>query len=192
MKNEQVFQAIEFATQAHTGQFRKGTELPYILHPLGVAEILIEYECSEEMVVAGILHDTVEDTPVTLKDINENFGVRVANMVAALSESDKSDSWENRKQHTIDYLKSASIEVLLISCADKLHNIRAIQKDYEKYGEALWSRFNRPKTKQSWYYQALAEVFISRAESDTSKSLFSEFQLEVDKVFLDGTTEIRR
>lgn len=183
MKNDQVFKAIEFATQAHRGQFRKGTEIPYILHPLGVAEILMEYECAEESVVAGILHDTVEDTPVTLKDIQENFGAQVAKLVEALSEPDKSDSWENRKQHTIDYLKVAPIDVLLVSCADKLHNIRAIRRDYEKYGEALWSRFNRPKTKQQWYYQALAEVFISRAENDTSKSLFSEFQLEVNKVF---------
>lgn len=183
MKNEQVFKAIEFATQAHHGQFRKGTEIPYILHPLGVAEILIEHECSNEMVVAGILHDTLEDTSVTLDDIQANFGGRVAELVEVLSEPVKSDSWENRKQHTIGYLKSAPIEVLLISCADKLHNIRAIRRDYERYGEALWSRFNRPKAKQQWYYQSLAEVFISRAESDMSKSLFSEFQLEVNKVF---------
>lgn len=186
MKNEQVFKAIEFATKAHYGQFRKGTKLPYILHPLGVAKILIEHDCSEEIVVAGILHDIVEDTSTTLKDINENFGVQVAELVEALSEPDKSDNWENRKQHTIDYLKIAPIEVLLISCADKLHNVRAIREDYARNGEALWSRFNRPKTKQKWYYQALAEVFISRREGETSKTLFSEFQLEVNEVFGSG------
>ena len=135
------------------------------------------------MVVAGILHDTVEDTPVKLKDITEHFGERVAKLVQALSEPDKSDSWENRKQHTIDHLRVAPIDVLIISCADKLHNIRAIRKDYAKYGEALWSRFSRPKAKQKWYYQTLAEVFMSRVESETGQSLFSEFQLEVTEVF---------
>ena len=183
MNDEQVFKAIEFAAKAHYGQFRKGTKLPYILHPLGVAKILIEHDCSEEIVVAGILHDTVEDTSVTLREINENFGVRVAELVEALSEPDKSDSWENRKQHTIDYLKVAPIDVLLISCADKLHNIRAIREDHARYGEVLWSRFNSPKKKQKWYYQSLAEVFVSRIEGETSKSLFSEFQLEVNGVF---------
>jgi (p)ppGpp synthase/HD superfamily hydrolase len=189
MKSEKVFEAIEFAVKAHRGQFRKGTKLPYILHPLGVAKILIEHECYEEIVIAGILHDTVEDTPVTLDDIKEHFGVRVAGLVEALSEPDKSDSWENRKQHTIDYLKTAPVDVLLIACADKLNNIRAIQEDYAKHGETLWSRFNRPKMKQKWYYQALADVFVSRIESEVSKSLFTDFQSEVDKVFGNGINE---
>ncbi len=183
MTNNIIFEAIEFAAKAHHGQFRKGTKLPYILHPLGVAKILIERGYLDNVVIAGILHDTIEDTSVTLDDIKEHFGVQVAELVEALSEPDKSDSWKNRKQHTLDYLKTAPIDVLLIACADKLHNIRSIREDYARHGEALWSRFNRPKVKQKWYYQALAEVFVSRIESETSKSLFTEFQLEVTKVF---------
>ncbi len=183
MSSDKIFESIEFATKAHSGQFRKGTQVPYIIHPLNVARILIEYECADEVIMAAILHDVVEDTPITLDDIKQNFGVQVTKLVAALSEPDKSDSWENRKLHTINHLKNAPIEVLLIACADKLDNIRAIREDLAKQGEAAWSRFNRPKTKQKWYYQSLANVFVNRIESEISQSLFTEFQAEVIAVF---------
>lgn len=143
-----IFPAIEFAAKAHSGQYRKGTKLPYIVHPLGVARILIEHECPDEVVVAGVLHDTVEDTAITLEDIRRSFGDRVAQIVQAASEPDKADTWENRKRHTIEYLKTAPADVLLVSIADKLDNMRAIRQDYEKLGDAFWSRFNRPKESQ--------------------------------------------
>lgn len=183
MISERVFEAIKFAADAHYGQFRKGTEIPYIIHPLGVAKTLIEHGCSEEIVITGILHDTVEDTSATLVDIEQNFGKQVVQLVEALSELDKSDSWENRKKHTIDYLKTAPIDVLLVACADKLDSIEAIRDDYEKHGEVLWSRFNSPKTKQAWYYQSIADVLVSRIEDNISRSLFTKYQSEVNKVF---------
>lgn len=178
-----IFKAIEFATKAHTGQYRKGTKIPYIVHPLGVARTLIELGCSEEIIVAGLLHDTVEDTPVSLADIKFSFGDEVLRLVEAASEPDKSASWEDRKRHTIEYLKIAPADVLLVTCADKLDNIRSIREDYEKIGESLWSRFNRPKEKQAWYFQSLAEVFAGRADGEPGATLFGWFQAEVEKVF---------
>ena len=130
-----LFDAIEFAARAHREHYRKGTRIPYIAHLISVAKILIEYDCAEEIIVAGLLHDTVEDTSVTLEDIRKSFGEKVASLVEAASEPDKSDTWENRKRHTIEYLKTAPMDVLLLSCADKLDNIRSIKEDYERFGE---------------------------------------------------------
>jgi (p)ppGpp synthase/HD superfamily hydrolase len=180
-----IFEAIEFAVKAHSGQFRKGTKIPYIVHPLSVARILIEHDCPEEVVVAGILHDTVEDTPVTIGDIRRSFGENVASLVAGASEPGKSDTWENRKRHTIEYLKTAPLDVLFVSLADKLDNIRAIRADYEKLGDAVWSRFNRPKESQAWYYRSLADLFGARIEGPFA-SLVKEFRSEVNKVFDEG------
>ena len=178
-----IFAAIEFAARAHSGQFRKGTKLPYIVHPLGVAKILLEYDCPEAVVVAGILHDTVEDTPVALADIRRAFGDKVAALVEGASEPDKSDTWENRKRHTIEYLKTAPADVLLVSIADKLDNLRAIGADYERLGESLWSRFNRPRESQEWYYRSLADLFSGKRAAGPLGSLAGELAAEVERVF---------
>lgn len=182
-----IFEAIEFAAKAHTGQYRKATKMPYIVHPLSVAQILIEHGCAEEIAVAGVLHDTVEDTPVTLADIEQKFGADIAAWVKGASEPDKSDTWENRKQHTLDHLKTAPPEVLLVACADKLDNIRSMRQDYAHLGESLWTRFNRPKAQQQWYYQSLVAVFSSRSSDEQNAALFTEFAREVGQVF--GSSE---
>jgi (p)ppGpp synthase/HD superfamily hydrolase len=183
MSEDTIFKAVQCAVRAHSGQFRKGTRIPYIIHPLRVAETLIEYDCSEEVVIAGILHDTIEDTAITVDDIVRSFGEKIADLVVHASEPDKSDTWENRKQHTIEYLKDAPMDVLLITCADKLDNLRSIQNDYVRAGEAVWSRFNRPKDYQRWYYQALADVFMSRIDKEPGASLFKNFNREVEDFF---------
>jgi len=183
MSEGTIFKAIQCAVLAHSGQFRKGTRIPYIIHPLRVAEILIEYDCSDEVVIAGILHDTIEDTVITVDDIVRSFGEKIAELVEHASEPDKSNTWENRKRHTIEYLKDAPMDVLFITCADKLDNLRSIQKDYTHAGESLWSRFNRPKDYQQWYYQALADVFMSRIDSEPGALLFHVFKHEVGDFF---------
>jgi len=179
-----IFRAIEFAAKAHRNHYRKGTRIPYIVHPLNVAKILIEYGCTEEVVAAGILHDTTEDTPVTPGEIRKEFGDKVAELVEAASEPDKSDTWEHRKSHTVEYLKTAPMDVLILSCADKLDNVKSIIKDVEKHGESVWDRFNRPKDDQEWYYRSLVEVFNSRAgENETASELFKRFALKVKILF---------
>jgi (p)ppGpp synthase/HD superfamily hydrolase len=178
-----IFKAIEFATKAHSGLYRKGTKIPYITHPLNVAQILIEYECPESVVTAGILHDTLEDTQATVDDIRDAFGYEVADLVNAVSEPNKSDTWENRKAHTIKHLKTASPEVLMISLADKIDNIKKIREDYEKIGNKVWERFNRPKEKQKWYYETLADVFSMRLNDPKTAFLVNHFRSEVNLVF---------
>ncbi|MDD2856601.1 MAG: HD domain-containing protein [Desulfuromonadaceae bacterium] len=115
--------AIQIAANAHKDQLRKGTKTPYISHPYAVGMLLAQSGCSEDAVIAGILHDTVEDTALTLDDIRMQFGDKVAEIVAGCSEHDKELEWKERKQHTIDYLALASQEIKLVTCADKLHNV---------------------------------------------------------------------
>jgi len=194
MKSQKIFDAIEFAVKAHSGRFRKGTNIPYIIHPLGVAKILIENGLPEEIVIAGILHDTIEDTSMTIDDIRKVFGDKVAQLVKDASEPDKDDTWEDRKRHTIDFLKTASTDVVLVSLADKIDNIKAIREDYSKVGESIWSRFKRPKEQQQWYYQALVDVFARRNENETTVSLYKQFASQVQAVFGNskGLSELNR
>ena len=182
-KSSRVFEAIEFATKAHFGQFRKGTNIPYIVHPLGVGKILINHGVSEDVVVAGILHDTIEDTSVTLGDIGTRFGSNVKKIVRGASEPNRADTWKDRKKHTIEYLKTAPIDVLLVSCADKLDNIRAIKEDYAQIGNKLWARFNRPEIDQKWYYQSLARSFINSTKDIPNRTLFKVFAKAVNNFF---------
>lgn len=155
--NERLNDAIEFATKRHRGQYRKGTTIPYIVHPLEVMQILLEMGADTKLAIAGVLHDTVEDTNTTLEEIKERFGADVAKLVNSNSE-DKSKSWEERKQHTIDSLAKASHRVKMLVMADKLANLRSIARDYEAIGDRLWSRFNAPKKKQAWYYDKIDDA----------------------------------
>lgn len=152
-----IHEAIEFAAVKHRNQVRKGTNTPYIVHPMEVMYILAGNGCDETVVAAGLLHDTVEDAGATLKEIEEKFGKEVADIVAAESE-DKSKSWQERKQTTIDRLPDESFEAQLVCCADKLANVRSMYYDFQKIGEKLWERFNAPKEKIAWYYNGIVDA----------------------------------
>lgn len=149
--------AIEFATKKHSGQFRKATAIPYILHPLEVLQILYSMRADINLLIAGVLHDTVEDTDTTLDEIKELFGDDVAMLVASNSE-DKSKSWDERKLHTINELLVADERVKMLIMADKLANLRSIAYDYLVKGDGLWVRFNAPKEKQAWYYDGILDA----------------------------------
>lgn len=151
--------AIAFACKAHKGQFRKGTDTPYISHPFGVGMLLAKFNYPDELIAAGLLHDCVEDTSVTLGQIEAEFGAKIAEIVKGCSEPNKGAAWEDRKKHTIEYLKTAPMDIKIVSCADKLQNVQSIIVDHGKYGEALWERFNAGKERQIWYYSSLVGSF---------------------------------
>jgi (p)ppGpp synthase/HD superfamily hydrolase len=178
-----IFHAIEFAARAHHGQFRKASPLPYLLHPLNVARILIECGATGDVVLAAVLHDVVEDTPVTLAQVREAFGDEVARLVNAMSEPNRKDTWENRKRGTLELLETAPQDVLLIELADKLDNIRAVWHDLAREGEGVWSRFNRGREQQQWLYEKFAEIFNRRVETDCGRQLAREFDTLVRAVF---------
>src|SRR3954451_10545496 len=174
-----IEKALQIAARAHVNQRRKGSDIPYIVHPAAVGMILMKAGYSDTLVAAGILHDTVEDTDLTLKDIEREFGAVISEIVEGCSEPDKSLSWDQRKQHTIEFLKSASSEIRVVACADKLHNIRSMIYDYEQYGEEIWSWFNAGKEKQKWYYSNIVESM----KYVNSFPLAEELDEEVKRLF---------
>jgi (p)ppGpp synthase/HD superfamily hydrolase len=179
MMMDVVEKALEVAGQAHDGQYRKGTKIPYITHPAAVGMILMRAGYSDELVAAGILHDTVEDTEVTLDDLKREFGPQIAKIVAGCSEPDKSLLWEERKEHTIEFLKTASLEIQAVACADKLHNVRSLLSDYQQDGDEIWKRFKRGKEKQEWYYRNI----IDSLGTGSTFHLLEELKAEVNQLF---------
>ncbi len=175
--------AIEVAVKAHQNQFRKGTDTPYIIHPLAVGIILAKAGCSDDVIISGILHDTVEDTSITLDDLQNIFGAKVSAIVEGVSEPDKSLSWEERKRHTHDFLKRASPDVKFVALADKLNNMSATASDYLETGEVIWKRFNRGKEAQKWYYQGLVRVLRDDSADEAYQALHEHFAQEVRGVF---------
>ena len=175
--------AVRTALKAHAGQKRKGTEIPYSTHPLAVGFILAKAGCTDEVIAAGVLHDVVEDSPVTLEEIKEMFGNEVAIIVERVSEPDKSLPWGQRKLETIEYLKRAPLDIKFVALADKFHNISSMASDYAEVGEELWSRFNEGKPEQGWYFRGLAVVLQDDTAGETYRSLHKQFEKKVDEVF---------
>ena len=177
--------AIVFAVNAHRGQLRKGSNAPYILHPMEAAAIVAAMTDDEEVIAAAVLHDTVEDTAVTLDEICEQFGKRVAELVAAESENKREDkpaasTWKIRKEETIEHLKTAPKEVKMLTLGDKISNIRSICRDYEAQGDALWQRFNqKDKNEHRWYYKSIADCLSDLCEYPAYK----EYVFLAEKTF---------
>jgi len=188
MNQPEIFEAIVFAAKAHSGQYRKGTVIPYIYHPLAVARLLIENHCSEEIVITGLLHDTIEDTTVTFEQIAEKFGQAVAEMVQLLTDPPDLSTWLARKKHILETLSHAPQAVLLVALADKLDNLRAIGKDQPQ----VWQRFKADKEQIRWYYKSLADLFLSRSELLAGKPFFEEFIETVRQVFPEAETNAQR
>ncbi|MGG3564348.1 HD domain-containing protein [Neobacillus rhizosphaerae] len=174
-----IEKALKTAAKSHEKQYRKGTDIPYITHPVAVGMILMTAGYSEELVAAGILHDTVMDTDLSLQDIEQLFGRNIAQIVEGCSEPDKSLSWEDRKKHTIEYLKTAPEEIRVVACADKLHNIRSIARDIEQFGEQVWGKFKRGREQQKWYYTNVIESIGQQS----SFQLLDELKIEVERFF---------
>lgn len=177
-----IHDAIRFAASAHAGQVRKGSKVPYITHPFEVAQILTDAGCSENVIIAGLLHDTVEDAGITVLQIQETFGQRVSQLVDACSE-DKTKPWEERKAHTIEEMSlTEDIELLLLACADKLSNLRSLNADFDQVGEAVWQRFKRGKAQQAWYYSEVLNCF---EKTLTSYNMYWEVNRLFQRLFVD-------
>ena len=158
-----IKQALDFAYQAHDGQFRKGGKIPYIVHLFDVAKYLLYEEAPEAVVIAGILHDTLEDSNTNKQDLvqfeNEvvelvSFCTEEGNTVDAKDQEQK-DTWKTRKVKSIEKLETATKNQALVCLADKLSNIIAIKEDQIFIGSEIWERFNAPKEEIEWYYKSI-------------------------------------
>jgi len=196
---------LDFAIKAHAGQIRKGTKIPYIVHPIETAIILAQNNASNEAICAGILHDVLEDTAGQEDEIRsrlDRVGLssdKVLQIVYGTSEPSKllakqgaveEGPWRERKAHTIKYLSELTnaeldVDIKMVACADKLSNLRAMVNDYEQYesegkdGNELFERFNAPSSDQQWYYESLVIALKDLAELP----MYREFAELVLKLF---------
>jgi (p)ppGpp synthase/HD superfamily hydrolase len=168
MLTERISEALALAVQAHEKQVRKGTSIPYVAHPMGVASIALEFGADEDQAIAALLHDVLEDGgPKYGPVIKERFGERVLAIVDGCTDglpdaTGKKADWGERKRAYLEHLLQASDDVLLVSGSDKLHNARAIVSDLLKIGPDVFSRFTAGREGTLWYYRALAEIFERR------------------------------
>jgi len=185
LNTEILDRAIVFAVRAHAGTERRGKGFPYIVHPLEAVEIVATMTSDQELLAAAALHDTVEDTDVTLAQIRAEFGDRVAELVALESDephekNDSVDNWRARKQLALDRLKRASRDAKIVTLGDKLSNMRAIARDYAEQGDQLWNLFHAKNSKDhEWRYRGLAEAL--RELQDTFA--YKEFEQLINNVF---------
>ena len=184
-----VDRAIILAVKAHSGDCRKGTKLPYIVHPIESCAIAASITDDKEIIAAAVLHDVVEDTDVTIEEIEEKFGKRVKELVGAETEDKRADlppaaTWRIRKEESLAELKSTEdIAVLMVWLGDKLANMRSIYRDWKVEGDAMWQRFNQKDVKeQAWYYGSI--VKLTERLSDTSAWL--EYKKLTEIVFGKG------
>lgn len=169
--------AVAYASRVHEGQVRKGTEIPYIAHLLAVAALVLESGGSETEAIAALLHDAAEDQGglERLADLRARFGDPVAEIVAGCSDTFEipKPDWRPRKERYVEELRTKPEPILRVSLADKLHNARAVLRDYEAEGDKIFDRFNAGKEDQRWYYGALAGVFEERLAGDWMTAEFT-------------------
>ena len=159
--------AVQYAMQKHGTQTRKGSDIPDLGHLLSVAGLVIDADGTETQAIAALLHDAAEDQggEATLAEIREKFGSAVATIVGECSDTFETPKppWRERKEKYIRHLPEASDEAILVSLADKLHNARALLRDYRDVGDKLWERFNQKDPQQHlWYYRSLLNVYTDR------------------------------
>jgi (p)ppGpp synthase/HD superfamily hydrolase len=160
-----IQRALAFAARKHTRP-RKGTDIPYIIHPAYVALILARHGFNDQVLAAAILHDVLEDTETTPQELSQEFGEKVLSLVQEVSEPDlgrpKSETWEQRKMAKLDQLRSASPEALAICAADRLHNVSNTVDDIAIHGLGVWDRFRRGAEKHLEYERSVLEILRQR------------------------------
>lgn len=176
-----IAHAVRRATELHAGQIRRDGDTPYVVHPLLVAALVADYTEDEDVIITGLLHDTVEDTAYTLSQAEQEFGPAVGKYLAELTEPSTHagttpDSWEVRKSRRLEQLKTASPQALIIFAADKIHNFRSLLEDYSIWGEEIWSRFHAEKDRQLWYVREMLQILKLRLNSKIVNDLDAVYE----------------
>jgi (p)ppGpp synthase/HD superfamily hydrolase len=179
--------AFRYAAEKHAGQTRKQSAVPYLSHLMAVASLVLEAGGDDDMAIAALLHDVVEDCGgmPRLREVRKLFGPRVASIVDGCTDSytEPKPEWLQRKKDYLSELKHADADTRLVSAADKLHNVRTISTDYRHDGEAIWSRFSGKKDGTLWYYRALSDEY-QRSQNRLTHELelaVAELEREVAK-----------
>lgn len=188
---QRIEQAIVRATVLHQSQKRKVSGVPYIVHPYSVAFLLAHYTDDEDVIIAGLLHDALEDVPeYTESMLQEEFGERVFKIVKEVTEDylqggkgkglpQDSDSWRSRKASYLENIKNDSPEALLVAAADKIHNMRGLIDEYRVYGDAVWEKFRREYQDLLWFYQEAVRIISERLKHplvDEMQKILRDFE----------------
>ena len=184
--------ALQFAHDVHRSQIRKDTTIPYVSHLLSVAGLVLESGGDEDLAIAGLLHDAVEDAEEISGEemsdrIRSKFGDRVANIVDGCSDAKSSPGgskppWRSRKEAYIKHLRSASDDVLRVSIADKVHNARSIATDQDRFGAVVWTRFTSTSEESRWYYTSLRDIYKERI---SDSYLIKELDIAIARIWPD-------
>ena len=174
--------AILFATKAHDGQRRKSDDVAMIFHPFTVGMILQRAGMSEDTVIAGILHDVVEDTKYSLDDIEKIFGKHVRDIVDEVTE-DKSLAWKERKIEAIEKVRTASFEGKMVECVDKINNLETLYDLLVEKGDVAWESFHKPLEDQTWYYTEMYKAVVDNLKNSDKNELVNRYKVVLDKVF---------
>ncbi len=181
-------EALQFAAMAHKGSLRKGSSVPYILHPMEAAMTTLEMTEDLELAMAAALHDVIEDTSHGYEEIKDRFGKKVADIVLEESENKRRDmtpeqSWKLRKEEGIQRIAQASASAKIVALSDKLSNMRATHRDYENQGDTLFARFHcKEKSAHEWYHRGLLKALSSLADTEQ----YREYRRLYEEVFLSG------
>jgi (p)ppGpp synthase/HD superfamily hydrolase len=180
--DSRFLRAFDFAAAKHAGQTRKASTIPYIAHLMGVASLVLEAGGNEDLAIAALLHDVVEDcggAPM-LKEVRKRFGSRVAKIVEECTDADTypKPPWRERKEKYLRSLRKADAGTRLVSAADKLNNVRSILSDYRAVGESIWIRFNGGREGTLWYYRALLDEFLRHKLNRITR----DFELAVNEL----------
>ena len=187
---DKVTKAIEFAAKAHDGMCRKKDKTPYILHPLEAAVIVGTMTYDQEIISAAVLHDVVEDTGITIEEIEENFGTRIRRLVESETEDKRADlppedTWRIRKEESLNELKNnKEVAVQMLWLGDKLANMRSFYRMKRKEGEGMWQSFNQKDPEQQfWYYSTIAELTASLKNSSAWQEYYELVKIVFERNF---------
>ncbi|OGJ64504.1 hypothetical protein A3C37_01845 [Candidatus Peribacteria bacterium RIFCSPHIGHO2_02_FULL_53_20] len=188
-------QAMELAIRVHGPMKRKGDDQPYLVHPMSVLALLVQWGSDEDTCIAGLLHDVIEDAEDDSKrakyrkEIEEKFGREVLEIVEGVTEQDKSLPWKERKMLYLKHLKEASEASLLVSCADRTHNMSSLVESYRNEGEEVWKRFNAGKEQQIWFVRSVFEILHKRLGSPYTEDL-EQTMMKLENVSAESSVAV--
>ena len=194
MISKKVNLALKVASKAHRDQVRKGTDIPYISHPVAVALIIGEYTTDEDVIVAGILHDVLEDVRPSIyseADMRGDFGDKITDIVKDVSEDkvagEPEKPWIERKKGYLAHLDNlANVESIIVSTADKIHNLTDMLDEYERVGDGLWEKFNASKDDELWFYKSFLEIIQKKAIPEKMKADLESLVNMLESVIKQG------
>lgn len=177
-----LLKAINVAAWAHRDQLRKATQIPYVSHAFGVMSILASVTDDEDVLIAGLFHDILEDVPeeYSAAEMKEEFGSRVLRLVQSVTKDDSLNDWQEQSDAYLATLREAEDDAVLIAAADKLHNITSTLMDLDDIGDELWNRFSSGAASQKWWYGAVSQVVGERFPEHPLAQLLAERVAELD------------